>query len=257
MVKRVVIIFAVILFGVAASYLTLSVAKLGVDEPTNAQPIEIVEGFADSDIMITQLVINVFIVVSVGGVTLIFVLPRFASKVAEFTYDQSFQKFVAPNKLDAGRSLILQGEFELAIEKYREFIEETELQDRLAWVGIAQIQLDEFDDRKAAIATLREGWERENAHWNMEDDINFMTRLAELYAAESDGLNSAVEMHRILIKRYPQNDYQVRRARNALQDLGSDYSAESDESNSSGDKEPAGPGDEESSRERGNLPVQS
>lgn len=206
--------FAAVMGYVAFGFMGLGGAE---GEGSEALGVDQLEGV---DSMIKQLVTSVLVAGVIGIIFVVFILPKLAEKFAQFTYSQNEIAHDEPTKLDKGRSLLLQGEFEEAIICFREFIDETEAQDRMAWVEISNIQLDEFEDADAAIATLLEGWEYEDADWDMGDDVNFIFRLAELYQDEKEDVESAAEMYRAVIERYEENEYQVNRARKALLDLG-------------------------------------
>jgi len=103
----------------------------GVDaEAEKAVGLSRLEG---ADSMVSTLLISVLVVAVIGGLFIAFVLPKIAAKFADFTYNQNTDEFVAPTKLDEARSLVLQGEFERAVKVFREYIGESEVQDRLAY----------------------------------------------------------------------------------------------------------------------------
>jgi len=217
MLKTFLVGFAVIIFAVLLGYVTFALMGLGDIEPqSSSSEVELMR-LQEADEMMKRLVISVVIAAIVGGAVIVFVLPRFASMVANFTYDQSPQAFVQPTHLDAGRSLRLQGEFEDAVEKFREAIEEDE-PDRMAWVEIAQVQEEDLEDIDAAIATLKEGWESHD--WEPDDDVNFMFRLAELHVECDGGRDEAVTLYKLVMEKYEENEYHVNRARGSLQSLG-------------------------------------
>ena len=167
--------------------------------------------------MITNLVICVSVAALVGALFIIFVLPKIALKFANMVLDQSPQEYVAPTNVDAGRSLVMQGEFEEAVEKFRAAIDEDD-PDRIAWTEIAQIQEEQFNDVGAAVATLKEG--REAHDWEMDDDINFITRLASLELEKRDNRDAALSLYKEMLDLYGSNEYQANRARKFLKDLG-------------------------------------
>ncbi len=217
MLKTFLVGFAVILFAVLLGYVTFALMGLGDIEPQGSGPEAELMKLQEADEMMKLLVLCVVIAAILGGCIIVFVLPRFATMVANITYDQTSQAFVQPTHLDAGRSLRLQGEFEDAIEKFSEAIEEDE-PDRLAWVEIAQIQEEDLEDIDAAIATLKEGWESHD--WEPDDDVNFMFRLAELHVECDGGRDEAIVLYKLVMEKYEENEYHVNRARGSLQNLG-------------------------------------
>ncbi len=213
LITAVICVFVAIAGYIALSFMGLGSVEGVGDENINPAQLEGADG------MVRQLVTSVVVAGVLGVLFVVFILPKIAEKFAQFTYSQNEIPHDEPTKLDKGRSLLLQGNFEEAIIHFREFIDETESQDRMAWVEIANIQLDEFNDADSAISTLLEGWEYEDAEWEMDDDVNFMFRLGELYQEQKEDKESAAEMYQEVMKRYEDNEYQVNRANKALMEL--------------------------------------
>ena len=215
--KTFIVIFAVLIFAVLMGFLTFALMGPEGTNIGSTDDLLNVDRMGDAEEMMVRLVTAIVVASFVGALLIIFVLPKIGQAVANIAYDQHSQRFEHQTRLDSARSLKLQGEFELAIEEYRASLEE-EGPDRAAWMDIAQIEEDEFEDLDAAMETLKEGWE--SHEWEMDDDVNFMTRMAKLYSERLNNRDEAVTLYKEIINRYEENEYHTNTARNELMELG-------------------------------------
>lgn len=213
--KASIVGFVVIVIAVIVGYACFSI--MGVDSEQNATLNELgIEKVGDTKAMMKTLLICVISAAVIGGLFIAFVLPRAAQKMAEFTYNQIPEQYVE-SPLDLGRSLVLQGKYEEALEAFREAVDEDK-PDRMVWWEISNLQIEHLEDPEGAMKTLEEGWEF--AEWEMDDDVTFMFRLAVLYLEEKEDRDKAVELYKQVIEKYAENDYQCTRARTELLKLG-------------------------------------
>jgi tetratricopeptide (TPR) repeat protein len=112
----------------------------------------------------------------VGIVFVIHVLPMMAHRVTHAVYDSAEE--VEKDPMHDGRAKVAQGDWEGAIEAFRQAAEAQPL-NRLPWVEIAKIQLDQLEDTPAAVQTLRTAIEGQE--WEENDAAFLMFRLAEIY----------------------------------------------------------------------------
>jgi len=215
--KVFVVIFAVIVFATVMGLLTyyMSGSEPAVAGSTDAMLGE--DRMREADGMVSKLVISVIIAAVLGAAVVIFVLPKIAGIFANVVYDQSPEEYVAPTMVEQGRSLKMQEKFEDAIEMFRMAIKEEE-PNREAWVEIAQIQEEEFEELEEALMTLKEG--RDFHEWEMDDDVNFITRIATMEVEHFDRKEEAIALYHEMLDLYRENEYQASSAERALQALG-------------------------------------
>lgn len=173
--------------------------------------------YDDGAAMVSRLITSIVVAAILGVGFVAFALPQLARLFANFIYDQTPQEYIAPTHLDAARSKKMQGEYEEAIELLKQAIEE-DAPDRLAWVEMSQIQLENLDDPETAITTLETGFK--STEWEMDDDINFRFRIAELYLEHYQDRDAAVNLFKSILEDYPENELYAAQARSELHSLG-------------------------------------
>lgn len=214
--KVFIIIFSAIIFLGLLGLVTYQILSNDPTEKGSVDTLLETERMEEASQMIQRLVISVAVAAVIGGLFILFVLPKASETLANLVYDQNSQPLDPPELIDQGRSLKMQEKFEEAIEKFRLILDEN-AENREAWIEIAGIQEVEFEDAELALATLREGWQ--SSEWEMEDDINFIHRIATI---ENDHFKREIvakELYESIIERYEENDYQVNRAKKAIADL--------------------------------------
>ena len=155
--------------------------------------------------------------VSAGAVGIFFVfqvLPVIAHKFTHAVYDSA--EMVESDPMHDARSLYAQGEYEAAIEAFREAAQADPM-NRLPWVEIAKIQRDNLENPLAALATLREALE--SHEWQVNDAAFFMFRIAELYDEDLQNRETAIEILQQVCTELPETRHSAN-ARHKLHEWG-------------------------------------
>ena len=150
---------------------------------------------------------------SAGAVGILFVLqilPIIAHKFTHAVYDSG--EMVEVDPMHAGRSLFAQGDYEGAVEAFRE-VAVADPANRFPWVEIAKIQRDHLKNPLAAIDTLRRALE--GREWEVDDAAFFMFRLAEIYNDDLGNPETAVQILQQVCEAFPE----TRHAANARHKL--------------------------------------
>ncbi|HSP41890.1 MAG TPA: tetratricopeptide repeat protein [Luteolibacter sp.] len=158
-----------------------------------------------------------FLTAGLVGIVFVFVvLPMMAHKVTHAVYDSA--EMIERDVMHDARVLVAQGEFEAAIEAFKEAAQKEPL-NRLPWVEIAKIQKDNLEDPHAAIATIRGALEGQE--WEINDAAYFMFRLAELYDGEMGERESAVAILQQVVEQFPRTRHSAN-AKTRLHEWGCD-----------------------------------
>ena len=140
-----------------------------------------------------------FLTAGLVGILFVFVvLPIMAQKATHAIYDSA--EMIERDVMHDARVLVAQGEYEAAIEAFKEAAKKEPL-NRLPWVEIVKIQKDHLEDPLAAIATIR--GVLEGQEWEINDAAYFMFRLAELYDQEMGERESAVAILQQVVDQFP------------------------------------------------------
>ncbi len=147
-----------------------------------------------------QGVLMTFLTAGVVGVLfVVFVLPFFAQRATHAIYDSA--EMMEKDVMHSARSLLAQGEYEGAIEAFKQAAAAEPL-NRLPWVEIAKIQKTNLGDAAAAIATIR--YALESQAWEVNDAAYFLFRLAELYDEVEGNRESAIAIMHQVIEQFPE-----------------------------------------------------
>ena len=126
------------------------------------------------------------------------VLPFMAQRLTHAVYDSG--ETVEKDVMHDARSLLAQGEYEGAIDAFRQAAAADPM-NRLPWVEIAKIQKDNLGDPAAAIQTIRQALETQS--WEINDAAYFLFRLAELYDEVNGDRASAIAIMQQVIDQFP------------------------------------------------------
>ena len=150
----------------------------------------------------------------VGIVFVIHVLPAIAQRFTHAVYDSA--EMVEKDPMHDARAKVAQGDWEGAIAAFRLAAEAQPL-NRLPWVEIAKIQVDQLEDAPAAVQTLRTAIEGQE--WEENDAAFLMFRVAEIYEKEiGDHANAATIMQQV-IDQFPDTRHSAN-ARHKLREWG-------------------------------------
>lgn len=150
----------------------------------------------------------------VGIVFVIHVLPMLAHRVTHAVYDSG--EMVEKDPMHDARSKVAQGDWDGAIEAFRQAAAADPL-NRLPYVEIAKIQLEQLEDPAAAAKTLREAIEGQE--WQENDAAYLMFRLAEIYDTNLEDRNSAGTIMQQVIEQFPETRHSAN-ARHKLREWG-------------------------------------
>ena len=150
----------------------------------------------------------------VGIVFVIHVLPAIAQRFTHAVYDSA--EMVERDPMHDARAKVAQGDWEGAIEAFRLAAAADPL-NRLPWVEISKIQLDELEDPAASVQTLRTAIEGQE--WEENDAAYLMFRLAEIYNEHMSDRNSAASIMQQVIDQFPESRHSAN-ARQKLREWG-------------------------------------
>ncbi len=150
----------------------------------------------------------------VGIVFVIHVLPAIAHRFTHAVYDSA--EMVEKDPMHDARAKVAQGDWPGAIEAFRAAAAADPL-NRLPYVEIAKIQIDQLEDPAAAVDTLRHAIEGQE--WQENDAAYLMFRLAEIYETSLGDHNSAATIMNQVIDQFPETRHSAN-ARHKLREWG-------------------------------------
>lgn len=150
----------------------------------------------------------------IGIVFVIHVLPMIAQRFTHAVYDSA--EMVEKDPMHDARAKVAQGDWEGAIEAFRAAAAAEPL-NRLPWVEISKIQLEQLEDAPAAVDTLRHAIE--DQEWEENDAAYLMFRLAEIYDTEMSDRPSAGSIMHQVIDQFPESRHSAN-ARHKLREWG-------------------------------------
>jgi tetratricopeptide (TPR) repeat protein len=134
-----------------------------------------------------------------GGILFVlFVLPRIGESIGAFFYSAPAK--IEPDAFTKAAAKVTQGDYEGAIEAYRE-IALDEPDNRFPIIEIAKIQQDHLDNVDAAITTLEGAVE--SKEWPINDATFFIFRIQDLYLTEKNDEARAKELLQLVIEKFP------------------------------------------------------
>lgn len=158
-----------------------------------------------------------FLTAGLLGIIFVFVvLPMMAHKVTHAIYDSA--EMIERDVMHDARALVAQGEYEAAIEAFKEAAKAEPL-NRLPWVEIAKIYRDNLENPQAAIDTIR--GVLEGQEWQVNDAAYFMFRLAELYDQDMGQRETSVAILQQVVDQFPQTRHSAN-AKTKLHEWGYD-----------------------------------
>lgn len=150
----------------------------------------------------------------VGIVFVIHVLPAIAHRFTHAVYDSA--EMVEKDPMHDARAKVAQGDWEGAIEAFRAAAAADPL-NRLPYVEISKIQLEQLEDAPAAVDTLRHAIE--DQEWQENDAAYLMFRLAEIYDSNMEDRMSAGTIMQQVIDQFPETRHSAN-ARHKLREWG-------------------------------------
>lgn len=134
-----------------------------------------------------------------GGILFVlFVLPRIGESIGAFFYSAPAK--IEPDAFTKAAAKVTQGDYEGAIEAYRE-IADDEPDNRFPIIEIAKIQQDHLGNVDAAIMTLETAVE--SKEWPVNDASFMIFRIQDLYLNEKDDKGRAKELLELVIEKFP------------------------------------------------------
>ena len=150
----------------------------------------------------------------VGIVVVVHVLPMLAHRVTHAVYDSGEE--VDKDPMHDARAKVAQGDWEGAIECFRQAAAADPL-NRLPYVEIAKIQLEQLEDPQAAVHTLRHAIE--DQEWQENDAAYLMFRLAGIYDEHLNDRASAATTMQQVMEQFPETRHSAN-ARHKLHEWG-------------------------------------
>jgi len=150
----------------------------------------------------------------VGIVVVAHVLPMLAHRVTHAVYDSGEE--VEKDPMHDARSKVAQGDWEGAIAAFREAAAAEPL-NRLPWVEIAKIQLEQLEDPQSAVQTLRQAIEGQE--WQENDAAYLMFRLAGIYDEHLGDRAAAATTMQQVMEQFPETRHSAN-ARHKLHEWG-------------------------------------
>jgi tetratricopeptide (TPR) repeat protein len=184
------------------------------EDPEAAEKLKNDVGAAEGDRTFSGVLLAFMSAGLVGIVVVAHVLPMLAHRVTHAVYDSGEE--VEKDPMHDARSKVAQGDWEGAIEAFREAATVDPL-NRLPWVEIAKIQLDQLEDPQAAVQTLRQAIEGQG--WQENDAAYLMFRLAGIYDEHLGDRASAATTMQQVMEQFPETRHSAN-ARHKLHEWG-------------------------------------
>lgn len=184
------------------------------EDPELAQKLQTNVRSAEQEREFTGILLTFLTAGLVGIAFVIHVLPMIAHRFTHAVYDSAEEVELDP--MHDARSKVAQGDWEGAIEAFRAAAAAEPL-NRLPYVEISKIQLEQLEDPQAAVHTLRHAIE--DQEWQENDAAYLMFRLAEIYDTNLEDRNSAGTIMQQVIEQFPETRHSAN-ARHKLREWG-------------------------------------
>jgi len=184
------------------------------EDPEGAEKLKTAKLGLENDRTMSGILLAFLTAGLVGIVVVAEVLPMLAHRVTHAVYDSGEE--VEADPMHDARSKVAQGDWEGAIEAFRQAAEVDTL-NRLPWVEIAKIQLEQLEDPQAAVQTLRQAIE--GREWQENDAAYLMFRLAGIYDEHLGDRASAATTMQQVMEQFPETRHSAN-ARHKLHEWG-------------------------------------
>ena len=184
------------------------------DDPDLAEKLKTKFESAESEKTFTGILLAFLTAGLVGIVFVIHVLPAIAHRFTHAVYDSG--EMVEADPMHDARAKVAQGDWEGAVEAFRAAAAADPL-NRLPYVEISKIQLEQLEDPQAAVQTLRQAIEGQE--WQENDAAYLMFRLAGIYDTNLNDRNSAATIMQQVMEQFPETRHSAN-ARHKLHEWG-------------------------------------
>ena len=184
------------------------------EDPEGADKLKSAKDAAENDRTMSGILLAFLSAGLIGIVVVSEVLPMLAHRVTHAVYDSGEE--VEADPMHDARSKVAQGDWEGAVEAFRQAAAVDPL-NRLPWVEIAKIQLEQLEDPHAAVQTLRQAIEGQE--WQENDAAYLMFRLAGIYDEHLGDRASAATTMQQVMEQFPETRHSAN-ARHKLHEWG-------------------------------------
>lgn len=151
-----------------------------------------------------------------GLMFIMFVLPLISDGISRLMFSDPGGVAETDDPMREGRALFAQGDYEGAVNAYRA-VAEKDSENRMPWVEMAKIQLNQMEDPDGAVAILKEGLE--SHPWELDDAAFFMFRISEIHLENRHDRESAVSVLEQVREIFPETRHSAN-ATHQLRELG-------------------------------------
>jgi tetratricopeptide (TPR) repeat protein len=184
------------------------------EDPEGADKLKSAKDAAENDRTMSGILLAFLSAGLIGIVVVSEVLPMLAHRVTHAVYDSGEE--VEADPMHDARSKVAQGDWEGAVEAFRQAAAVDPL-NRLPWVEIAKIQLEQLEDPHSAVQTLRQAIEGQE--WQENDAAYLMFRLAGIYDEHLGDRASAATTMQQVMEQFPETRHSAN-ARHKLHEWG-------------------------------------
>ena len=184
------------------------------EDPERADKLKAEIGSAENEKTFSGILLAFMTAGLIGIVVVVHVLPMLAHRVTHAVYDSGEE--VEADPMHDARAKVAQGDWEGAIECFRQAAAVDPL-NRLPWVEIAKIQLEQLEDPQASVQTLRQAIEGQE--WQENDAAYLMFRLAGIYDENLGDRASAATTMQQVMEQFPETRHSAN-ARHKLHEWG-------------------------------------
>lgn len=153
---------------------------------------------ADATNKFTGLLLGFLTAGFVGVLFVTTILPAFVDRATTAVFESNEQ--VGDDPMREARSQLAQGEYDAAIEAFQRAAA-AEPMNRVPYIEIAKVQLQNQENPDAAIATLTSAIEGQS--WEENDAAFLMFRLAEIYKDNKNDIANASAVMQQVVEQFP------------------------------------------------------